>query len=136
MADELWGYAWEREPEQWLGGYETREEAVTDAMFEAPKNDDGAVDGEVWITRGSIRKASHFLPAHNWIIEHMTESAYDEGASDGDWPEVSEEAEAELTRLLAEWADKHCQEPLWVADGKPEKVWPREPEPTEIEAAL
>ena len=68
-ADELWGYAWSREPERWEGACATREEAIAEAMAEMPHLD-GEPDpvGEVWIARGSVRKPSAFVPDASRIV--------------------------------------------------------------------
>ena len=129
MADEVWGYAWERDPEGWMGACATREEAIEEAMAEMQQPPVVPASlCEVWIVRGTPREARAYMPDAERVLEWMGEHAYDDGATEDEgWPEVSDEAKAELGRLLVEWADRHCPEALWYAEGKPERVWPKEP---------
>lgn len=52
---------------------------------------------------------SNFVPDASWIVEQMSEQAYDRADEYAEgWPEVSSEAKGELDAFLKEWADKHC----------------------------
>ncbi|MNN20513.1 hypothetical protein D3C81_1337980 [compost metagenome] len=45
----------------------------------------------------------------NDFIELLGERAYDDGGEHTDgWPDVSNEAQAELDQMLKEWVRKHC----------------------------
>lgn len=135
MNEMMWGYAWEKSPERWLGSCDSREEAIKEAMEEAPRvHGDTPLDCDVWIVRGRPCSANEFTPDAHWVIDYMAENARD-GAGAEDYPDVSDEARAELDALIEAWAAKHCSPNFWMQDGEPERVWPPSEAPTvELEA--
>lgn len=54
--------------------------------------------------------ASEFVPDVDWILEDMSERAYDcIGEAAEDWPDVSQDAKDELEAFLNDWAVRNCQ---------------------------
>lgn len=127
MADEekktldvIWGYCDSAEPEQWDGECKTREEAIKEGRLELP-------EGDLYVISGTKPPASRFIHDADYIIEAMGERAYDEcGECAEEFPDVTDEAKAELNAFLDAWADKHCEVRFWMADGKTEKIEPLE----------
>lgn len=51
------------------------------------------------------------------VLDTIGNAAYDDGGEHAeDYPEVSDEAKAELEAFLAEWLTKYCQPTFWMVD--------------------
>ena len=113
---ERWGYARDRDAEAWHGSFLTKGEAMLDGLAH--------YCGEAfWVHSGTALRAIDIMPNADEIIEMMGERAYDKaGEAADDFPSVTREAREELDRLLREWADRHVESSLWVADGDVEFV--------------
>jgi hypothetical protein len=115
---QVWGYADSDQAEVWLGSASSREEIIKEGR-EYYRNEG------FWISSGSPVQASKFTPEGDWVLEAMGERAYDElGEVASDWPDVSSEKAAELTKLLEDWADKNIPCGMWSSDSKPEYIPP------------
>jgi hypothetical protein len=98
MADTSDEY-WSRDEEHF--SYETLGELLD-------CNDDLEVGDTVYTGNGITPDPAEWVDADD-VIEQLACRAYDEsGEFAEDYPEVSEEAKAELDELLAAWARKHC----------------------------
>jgi hypothetical protein len=72
-------------------------------------NDELGVGDVVYVGTPVRHAPSTFIDDADNIIERMGERAYDEhGEFADDYPDVTDEAKAELTAFLVAWADKHC----------------------------
>jgi hypothetical protein len=68
------------------------------------------VGSVVYVGTPARYAASTYIDDADDVIERMAERAYDEhGEFAEDFPDVTDEAKAELTAFLAAWADKHCE---------------------------
>ncbi len=57
----------------------------------------------------------------------MSDRAHDAVGEAGDeFPDVSDEARAELEALLSEWASRHVTCDFWSVDGEAEWIKPKE----------
>lgn len=122
-----WG--WGTSPDE-IKGREDDREAAIEAAREAAE--DGATV-YVWSNLRDIDPAA-YVPSAEDLLDDMGERAYHdqpECIQDDPWPDVDEDATAELAKLLEPieaWARKYARS-WWVADGEPEAVPPEEPAP-------
>ena len=89
--------------------------SIKEALAEAVE-DGGDQYSHVYIGEVSRYCNSSFFPSADYIIEHMADQAADVGGEFAEgYPDVSEEAEAELTEqltaLLDAWCEKHGVSP-------------------------
>jgi len=113
----MWGHAPDDHPESgWCGGCDTRDAAIAEGRTE--------YDGRgFFITSGEAADPAKYLPSLEWILECIADSAGDEvGDLAEDFPDVSEEAKAELDALLNRWAREHIHCAFWVPTGEAEAV--------------
>ncbi len=125
---ERWGHGKEKNPERWSGMFLTRAEAIEDGRAEYRDSE------SFWIARGNKCRTTDFLPNVDDILQTMADNADDiieimatnagdnAGEVADDWPNVSKEAQVELTELLAVWAREHAPCEFWIADGHEEEI--------------
>lgn len=113
-----WGYSSDRAPEVWTGSEPTREAVIAEARGSF------ANDSGFWIVEGTCPLVSEFTPDADWVIDDMSQRAYDQGHGEysEDFPSVSDEAKAELDAFLGAWAEKYIKIDFWIADGEPEWI--------------
>lgn len=116
----MWGHCRHEHSERYDGAYETRDEAIAEGR--AQHGDDAAF----WILEGARPDAASFMPDADDIIERMHESASEHGEAAEEYPDVSDEAKAELDAILTAWARKHAEPRFWIGTGEPEKIEPPE----------
>lgn len=82
-----------------------------DSLGDLLDSNDGLEVGHVvYVGTPARYAASTYIDDADDVIERMAERAYDEHNEFAeDFPEVTDEAKAELTAFLAAWADKHCE---------------------------
>jgi hypothetical protein len=125
QSEEVWGFAESEDDERWSGMCGSREEAIAEARSELGL----ASDQDFYIIRGRKPAAADFVPDVDWILEHMGDQAGDQiGEIAEEFPDVTDEGRAALTRYLEAWARKYA-EPVnfWAADGKAERIEPVQP---------
>lgn len=114
----LWGHREERR-KNYTGAFKTREEAIADGR---------ATYGEgetFWIASGMPPTPESLVPDADEIVERISEQAYDVASEAAEeFPQLSDEAKAELDELLEGWAKKHLDVNFWVQEGDAEKIEP------------
>lgn len=117
----MWGHGEHEKTERWDGAFETREAAIEDGR----KHYQHGPAQAFWIQAGALCSATAFVPDAAEIIERMNEAANDEaGEVAEEYPDVTEEAKAEMDAFLSAWAEKHAAPRFWVGVGEPEKIEP------------
>jgi len=114
-TNRLWG--WTEDPNtRYHGEHSTKEGAIEEARVEC--------GGRVfYVAEGHCPDPSSYVPDADFLIEMMNESACGEcGDAAEDWPDVSNEAEQELTELLVDWARRHCPISFYLVEGAPERI--------------
>jgi hypothetical protein len=98
------------EEDGFRGSFFTREEAITEGRLHHGIDD-------FLIGMGYSPDPATYMPPVEDLLERAAESASDEaGESAEDWPDVTKEAEKELSDFLASWARRHAPCPFWVLD--------------------
>lgn len=110
-TDRVWAHAeWEK-AERLEGGHDTVEAAIAEGHREY----DGA---EFWLYECRRPNVLEFVPDATDVTDVMRERAEELlGEAAEEFPDVSEEAEAELKALLDAWAMKHVQMRWWTSEG-------------------
>lgn len=103
--------------EEWVGNFATREEAIAAArkLLVHP-------EATAKVCSFRVPDPTEFAPDVDEILDRMTENADTECGTDGEWPDVSAAAKAELDAFVMGWVRRHCRVDFKVADGKAEKV--------------
>ena len=117
----IYGHASYEDAEQYSGTFPTREEAIAEGTTE--------YGGEpFYVMAGESPEAASLMPDADHILDIMAGNAHDNYGHDltEDFPEVTEEAKAELDALLKDWANKHVEVTFWEAVGTPERIEPEE----------
>jgi len=117
-ATKVWGYAFTRDADEWIGTYVSKQEAIN-----AGRKEYGA-ECVFWVCSGLKQPPHSYLSPVSDIIDSMGENAFDQaGDSAMDWPPTKEGAEAELKALLWAWADKYFSPvSFWGAVGPAERI--------------
>lgn len=116
-SDECWGYSIEEYPEMWTGMLPSREEAIAEALVEL--NDVPVF----YIHSGHRPRPQRYFPDADDVLEIAMQSADDDaGDVAEDFPDVTDEAKAELDKLLSDWVEKRVTCSFWVSDGAPERI--------------
>ena len=113
-----WGHSEDREPERWIGAFETAEEAIEDGRL--------TYEGDFWIRSGRVPDPADFLPDPSMVLDQMADNAGEScGEVSEDWPDAgNNEALLALELALTRWARRWCPVEFWMADGasKPQPV--------------
>lgn len=121
-GDIVWGHAGDEHPERWDGTFATRDEAITSGR------ETYNFSGTFWIKSGFEADGAEYMPGADQVLELASDAASGDAGSDAteDFPNVSEEDEKELDKLLQYWARKHLKATFWIADDEPaEKIEPK-----------
>ena len=120
---EVWGHADRDDTEEWVGAFETREEA------EAAGLDFHAEDESVWVCKGqwiepekAIRSIS--MSDLYYVLEEMEDWAYhnEYPGEDQVFFLSTNTAESALKQALANWARCHLRAERWSAKENPIRV--------------
>ncbi len=110
----MYFYAHDRDQEQWNGPFSTRAEAIAAATAEGHS---------FFLDTAHQPDALDMVPSADDIIEDIGEYAVDtHGECAEDFPDVSDEAKAELAALLEAWSYKHLRVRFWICNGDVEQV--------------
>ncbi len=97
-------YGWSMDEENFIGDFETREEAILEGFRDS--------EGSDFLTaEAAYPDPALFVATANEIVEMAAEATYDSeygGEWAEGWPEVSKEAEKELNEFLDSWIRKHA----------------------------
>jgi hypothetical protein len=107
----IWCYSNDPHPERYEAQCATREAAIAEATTEY----DGA---PFYLQKFRRPSAAEYAPDADDIIEMMRNRAWDD-ADDAveEFPDVGEDATAELEAMLCAWAREHCVVTFWTSDG-------------------
>lgn len=128
MAKQEWCYSFDNSVFK-SGSFATRKLALEDARKEAnalnKENDENIK--HVYVAKCELTENSSLFPDSEIIIEHMQCQAEDVGGEYAEsYPDVSDEAEKELTeqlhRLLSDWCSKHEVSPTFYTVFESKKV--------------
>jgi 8-oxo-dGTP diphosphatase len=121
LVRRVWGYSRTGADEHYDGAYDSREEAIDAGRDEYGDEPFYVIEGKYPDAAGAMPDAGRVL---DWMHDHAGEQWAD---SDGDWPDTTAEAQADLDALLATWARKHAPVTRWIGVGEPERIEPIEP---------
>jgi hypothetical protein len=107
-----WFWDEDQHAERWSGGpYRSREDAIADARREL------GLEAEFYVAEGTQSTPDHYMPDAEDVLGWAREQACDDaGESAEEFGDCSDEAEAELTSLLAAWANKYLEVTFWSID--------------------
>ncbi len=106
-------YCYSFDEESYHGKYDTREEALAEALSENNSYAESNRFSNIYTAECDTKFFVEFLQLDS-LWECMSNVAYDEiGEFSEGWPEVSEDAEKELTDFMVEWAKKYKLEPTF-----------------------
>ena len=106
------------------GIFSDKDVALADAKKEGlARNSDGESLDTIYLSKADLANNEQFFPDADLIIEHMALQAEDVGGEHVDnYPDVSKEAEDELTKeleaLLSKWCEKHEVAPTFYTVSK------------------
>lgn len=120
-SDMRWGHASDKDSDEWIGSFETKEEAIEDGNSYYAYA--GGVDS-FWVRSGTVPPPTFYLPDAEDILQIMHERACDEVGSNyvDDFPCTTEHAKRMLNAFLRNWCDTHISVDFCVFNGKPEWV--------------
>lgn len=88
-------------------------DSLGDALAILDGMDELAVGRIVWFGEAEKPNPVKYFDADD-LLEEVGNRAYDDGGEHAeDYPDVSDEAKAELGQFLSDWLTKHCQPSFW-----------------------
>lgn len=114
----VYGIAKSEFAEKFNGSYASREEAIAEGTTD--------YGGEpFYVLEGEYPTASEMVPDQEWVLERIGDYAVDNyGEVALGFPQVTDEAKAELDAMLKAWADKHIKVEFWTGVRSPELIEP------------
>lgn len=116
-------YCWTVDGENFSGRHATRVDAIQEAKDSTDEWRHDQIETGTVVPRSAIE----FFPSANDMVEHAAEHAYNEcGDNAADWPEVSDEAEADLDLVLSgflqSWIMRHRLTPTFYTVGATQPI--------------